>query len=90
MPLPDDAAEELFSLQVRIDSVLPVRDDLDNMCIPDTTIDVLAARLPPTELVGSAVNVELELLGSTQGVRWWLHRIDTIDDPPTDRTGGTT
>ncbi len=86
--LPEPDAERLVSLRIRIDSVTGVGDNLDNMCIPDSTIDALTATPPPPELIGQAVEVELELLGSSEGTRWWLHGMAEADTEPQGRAGG--
>ncbi len=69
------AVEELSELELRILSADRVDEKLESLCVPETTIRAYAAGPGPDELEGKAVEAELELLGSTDVRRWWIHRI---------------
>ncbi len=87
--LPGRPGDALSTLELRIVRQRPAHEDKESLCVPASTLTVLAPRANRRAAVGKRVEVELELLGTTAARRWWLHGLRLVNESIPETPRGT-
>lgn len=63
---------------VRLDGVEPLRDGVENLCVPGVTVEIVAADLPAAG-EATELRLTLELVGDTRARAWRLLSLEVVD-----------
>jgi len=72
-PVPAD--QTLYSLTVQVDTSEPENSELENLAVPDSTIEVFSDFPLTSRLVNQQIQATIRMTGDTRGVRWVIVKV---------------